>query len=105
MRKVQWATLVAKREKLRDKVASLSSAEDELEQLERQIAEHITPEAIDEAKAKVLRLRVDLERAEATLSGLEEEAARLAMPAEAATEVEADFADLGGDPGPDPYEE
>jgi hypothetical protein len=75
MRKVQWATLMAKRAKLEEKIRGLDAEKDKLDELNDQIAKLITPEGIEEAKAKVLKLRVDLERAEATLSGLEAEVA------------------------------
>lgn len=73
-RKVQWATLVAKRAKLQSKVSSLDEQKAELEALEAQMAELITPESITEAKDKLLKTIRDHDRAMETLVGLVTEA-------------------------------
>lgn len=73
-RKVQWATLVAKRAKLQSKVSSLDEQKAELEALEAQMAELITPESIQDAKDKLLKARRDEARALETLIGLVTEA-------------------------------
>lgn len=95
MRKVQWSTLKAKQEKLEKQVGSLSSKRDELEALNAQIAALITPEAIEETKAKVVKLRSDLERAESTLAGMLAEAGEVTEAGDESNEgIEAELVEV-----------
>lgn len=92
MRKVQWSTLVSKREKLSRQVESLEGKKSELDALDEQIAALITPEAIEAQKAKVVKLRGDLARAEDTLTSMLSESSeeRSEPVAEAATSDETE---------------